>query len=184
MKVLIRVFGGLVALWVALLLVGLVLPGHYRVERSTLVSASPGGVYPLVGDLRAWSRWGVWFERDPAMKISYSPVTDEVGSWSSWTSKSQGDGKMTITLARPSEAFEYRMDFADMGMVARGSMGLAAAPGGATRVTMTMEGDLGRSPVNRWFGLFMDRMIGPDFEGGLANLKRLAESPGSRPGAR
>jgi len=176
MKVLIRIFGGLVALWVALLLVGLVLPGHYRVERSALVSAAPDRIFLLVSDLRAWSRWGVWFGRDPAMKISYSPVTSEVGSWSSWTSKSQGDGKMTVTLSRPNEAFEYRMDFSDMGMVARGTMGLSPAPGGATRVTMAMEGDLGRSPVNRWFGLFMDRLIGPDFEGGLANLKRLAES--------
>jgi len=39
-----------------------------------------------------------------------------------------------------------------------------------------MEGDLGHSPVNRWFGLFMDKLVGPDFDAGLANLKRLSES--------
>ena len=42
---------------------------------------------------------------------------------------------------------------------------------------MGMEGDLGRSPINRWFGLFMDRLVGPDFEAGLANLKRISEAP-------
>jgi hypothetical protein len=69
------------------------------------------------------------------------------------------------------------MEFSDMGMVSRGTVALAPGPGGATRVTMAMEGDLGHSPVNRWFGVFMDRLVGPDFEAGLANLKRLGESP-------
>jgi hypothetical protein len=176
MKLVVRVFGGLVGLWVLLLLVGLVLPGHYRVERSILVAAKPAAIYPLIGDLKAWRLWGVWFGRDPAMQISYSPATTEVGAWSQWRSKTQGDGKMTISATRPPEYFEYKMEFADMGMVARGTMALGQAPGGATRVTMAMEGDLGHSPVNRWFGLFMDRLAGPDFEQGLANLKKLSEA--------
>ena len=176
MKIVAWVFGVLVALWVLLLLVGLVLPGHYRVERSSLVAAKPDAIYPLVGDLRAWSKWGVWFARDPAMQISYSPVTNEVGSWSQWKSKSQGDGKMTISTLRPLEDFEYQMEFTDMGMVSRGTMALSPGQGGTTRVVMSMEGDLGRSPLNRWFGLFMDKLVGPDFEAGLANLKRLSEA--------
>ena len=176
MKLVAWVFGGLVGLWVLLLLVGLVLPGHYRVERSVVIAARPAAVYPLVGYLRAWRQWGVWFGRDPAMQVSYSPATSEVGAWSQWRSKSQGDGKMTITAARPPEYFEYRMEFADMGMASRGTMALAAQSGGATRVTMGMEGDLGRSPINRWFGLFMDRLVGPDFEAGLANLKKISEA--------
>jgi hypothetical protein len=177
MKLVAWIFGGLVGLWLVLLLVGFVLPGHYRVERSTVIAAKPDAVYPLVGDLKAWRLWGVWFGRDPAMRVSYSPATTEVGAWSQWKSKSQGDGKMTISATRPPVYFEYKMEFADMGMVSRGTMALEAAPGPATRVTMAMEGDLGRSPINRWFGLFMDRLVGPDFEGGLANLKRISEAP-------
>ena len=177
MKLVAWIFGGLVGLWVLLLLVGFVLPGHYRVERSTVIAARPAAVYPLVGDLRAWRQWGVWFGRDPAMQLGYSPATAEVGAWSQWKSKSQGDGKMTITAVRPPEYFEYRMEFSDMGMASKGTMELAAAPDGTTRVTMAMEGDLGRSPINRWFGLFMDRLVGPDFDGGLANLKRISEAP-------
>jgi hypothetical protein len=173
-KILIKIFGGIVALWLVLLLIGFFLPGHYRVERSILIAAKPETIYPLVGDLRAWSKWGVWFARDPAMKITYSQITNEVGSWSSWISKSQGDGKMTIASIRPLEDFEYRMEFSDMGMVSRGAVTLSRAPDLSTRVTMSMEGDLGRSPLNRWFGLFMDKLIGPDFEAGLANLKRIA----------
>ena len=47
--------------------------------------------------------------------------------------------------------------------------------GAGTRVTWTNEGDMGANPVNRYFGLFMDRLVGPDFEGGLKNLKVLVE---------
>jgi uncharacterized protein YndB with AHSA1/START domain len=174
MKLVVRISAVLVGIWVILLGIGFVLPGHYRVERTTLVAAKPAAVYPLVSDLKAWKRWGVWFERDPAMQISYSPFTSEVGAWSQWKSKSQGDGKMTISAVRPPEYFEYRMEFTDMGMVSTGTMGLTPV-GGSTRVSMTMEGDLGRSPVNRWFGLFMGKLVGPDFDEGLANLKRIAE---------
>jgi hypothetical protein len=177
MKLVAWIFGALFGLWVLLLLVGLALPGHYRVERSTVIAARPAAVFPLVGDLKSWRQWGVWFGRDPAMQVGYSPATTEVGAWSQWKSKTQGDGKMTITAVRPPEFFEYRMEFAAMGLSSRGTMELAAAPEGGTRVTMAMEGDLGRSPVNRWFGLFMDRLVGPDFDGGLANLKRLSEAP-------
>jgi hypothetical protein len=34
---------------------------------------------------------------------------------------------------------------------------------------------MGGNPVNRYFGVMMDRLVGPDFEAGLANLKALAE---------
>jgi hypothetical protein len=158
-------------------LIGFVLPGHYRVERSIVIQARPAAVFPLVGDLKAWRRWGVWFSRDPAMQIEYSPATTEVGAWSQWKSKSQGDGKMTISAVHPDDDFEYTMLFADIGMVSHGTMALTPVAGGSTRVTMGMEGDLGHNPLYRWFGVFMDKLVGPDFEAGLANLKRVAESP-------
>jgi hypothetical protein len=175
-KLVIKIFGALVALWVVLALVGFVLPGHYRVERSTVIDAKPAAIFPLVGDLKAWRRWGIWFSRDPGMHVEYSPATTEVGAWSQWKSQSQGDGKMTITAVHPDDDFEYSMVFADIGMVSHGTMALAPGPDGATRVTMAMEGDLGHNPLYRWFGVFMNKLVGPDFEAGLANLKKLSES--------
>jgi hypothetical protein len=177
MKLIVKIFAGLVAVWLILMLVGLVLPGHYRVVRTTVIAAKPSAVYPHVADLKAWRDWGVWFVRDPQMQISYSPATTEVGAWSQWKSKSQGDGKMTITVSRAPADFEYRMDFLDMNMAARGTMELTPAGPDGTQVAMTMAGDLGHSPVNRWFGLFMDKLVGPDFVAGLANLKRISEAP-------
>ncbi len=40
----------------------------------------------------------------------------------------------------------------------------------------TSGGDLGFNPMHRWFGLFMDKFIGPDFERGLVKLQELSEA--------
>ena len=177
MKLLVRFLGALVVLVVALAIVGLFLPRHYAVSRSIVIAAPASAIYPNIGDLKGWSKWGVWFARDPAMEISYSPSTSGVGAWSDWKSKSQGNGRMTVTAEQPATRFDYRLEFPDHGMVASGSMSLAPEGAGSTRVTAGMEGDLGANPMNRWFGVFMDKLIGPDFEGGLANLKRISEAP-------
>jgi hypothetical protein len=177
MKLLARLLVGLVGLVALLAVIGLLLPGHYHVRRSTFISAPPAAIFPNIRDLKAWPKWGVWFERDPAMTIAYSPATAGVGAWSEWKSKSQGNGRMTVTAEEPPSRFDYRLEFPDEGMVSNGSLSLAPSGDGSTRVTAEIEGDLGRNPVNRWFGLFMDKMLGPDFEGGLANLKRISEAP-------
>ncbi|HZZ19568.1 MAG TPA: SRPBCC family protein [Opitutaceae bacterium] len=175
MKLIIKVFSALFGLWLILMVVGFFLPGRYRVERTTVIAASPAAVYAQVADLKAWRKWGVWFARDPDMKIEYSPATTEVGAWSQWTSKSQGDGKMTISSTHAPDLFEYQMEFKDVGMVSQGGMRLTPIGPAMTQVSMTMEGALGHSPMFRWFGLFMGKLVGPDFEAGLANLKRISE---------
>jgi hypothetical protein len=177
MKIFKRTVGAILGLVVALALVGLLLPGHYRVERTAVIAAKPAAIFPLIGDLKAWQQWGVWFRRDPAMQIAYSPATTGVGAWSEWKSKTQGDGRMTVTSVQAPAAFEYRIEFPDMGMAATGTMALAPGADGTTLVRMGMEGDLGRNPANRWFGLFMERMISPDFDAGLANLRKICEAP-------
>ena len=132
MKIIVKIFGVLVGLWLVLMVVGFFLPGHYRVERTTVIAAKPEAIFPYVADLKAWRQWGVWFARDPAMEVSYSPATTEVGAWSQWKSKSQGDGKMTISSVHPYDDFVYKMEFIDVGMVAQGGMRLTPAAGGST----------------------------------------------------
>ncbi len=106
MKTLLKILGVFIVLVLALALVGFLLPGHYKVERSVAIAAKPEVIFPLVGDLKAWPRWGVWFARDPAMQITYSAATTGVDAWSAWTSKSQGNGRMTVTAERSPALFE------------------------------------------------------------------------------
>ena len=173
MSILKKILGGLAVLVLALVLVAYAFPRQYRVERALVINAKPEAVLAQVADLSAWKNWGAWQERDPQMKLSYSKPTAGVGAWSAWESKSEGNGKMTITEQTPAR-ITYRLEFPDQGMQSVGTIELRAQDGGI-RVVWADAGDLGMNPMNRWFGLFLDKFIGPDFERGLANLKRLAE---------
>jgi hypothetical protein len=83
---------------------------------------------------------------------------------------------MTFTAAEPERRLAYDLFFPDYGTTSQGDLRFAPE-GGATRVSWTMNGDMGRNPLFRWFALFADRMVGKDFDTGLANLKTLAEQP-------
>lgn len=167
----------LVVLLAAVLLAGgLMLSPKFAVARAITINAAPDKIYPLIADPRAWKQWSVWTQRDPAMTIEYTGTPAGSGAVWAWKSKSQGDGRMTFTTAQPPQQLGYELFFPDFGTTSSGEFQLAAQ-GGATQVTWTMNGDMGANPLYRWLGLFMDKLTGPDFDAGLANLKALAEKP-------
>jgi len=165
---------GIVLLAVGLFAVGAMLPSTFSVSRSVLVAAPADKVYALVADPRAWKQWSVWNRRDPAMKIEYSGPESGVGAAWAWHSESEGDGKMTFTAAEPRQLVGFDLYFPDFGTTSKGTLRFAPEAGG-TRVTWSMDGDMGKNPLYHWFALGADNMIGPDFAGGLANLKAVAE---------
>ncbi|KQW51643.1 MULTISPECIES: SRPBCC family protein [unclassified Roseateles] len=167
---------GIVALGLLVGLGGLLISPKFTVSRTLTISAPPEKIYALIADPRGWQQWSAWNQRDPAMAIEYSGPASGSGAVWSWKSKSQGDGRMTFTTAEPPKRLGYELFFPDFGTTSTGDFRLEAN-GGATQVTWTMNGDMGGNPVYRWMGLFMDKMVGPDFDAGLANLKALAEKP-------
>lgn len=171
----IKWFLGVFLLIVALLYFGgTMLSSKFVVARSTTIQAPPDKIYPLVANPRQWKQWSVWNQRDPAMDIRYEgPESGDGAKWT-WKSKTQGDGAMTFRKAVPPEQIGYELYFPDFGTTSTGDFTLKSE-GAATRVTWTMNGDMGNNPIFRWMTLFSDTMVGKDFEEGLANLKRLAE---------
>ena len=175
MKFLIRGIVTLLTLVVALLAIGFALPSQFKVQRSIEIGAPAAKVYPLIAAPAAWSKWSVWNQRDPKMTLEYAGPESGAGARWRWQSESEGNGEMEFTEAEVDRRIAYRLSFPDMGMQSTGLLTIEPAASGV-RLTWTNEGDMGGNPVNRWFGLFMDRLVGPDFETGLANLKKLAES--------
>jgi hypothetical protein len=175
MKTLLKVVGVLAAVLLVAVLAAFLFPRTYKVERAAVINARPDIVFAQVADLKSWKNWSVWHERDPAMKLSYSEPATGVGAWSAWESKSQGNGKMTFTAVEPVKRVGYKLEFVDMNSVSTGAIDLQPADKGV-RVTWVMDGDAGMNPLYRWFALFCDKMIGPDFEQGLAKLKSVAEA--------
>ncbi len=165
---------------IAVLLAAVVLGGGmaispgFVVTRSVVIDAPADKVFGLLEDPRAWKRWSVWNRRDPNMQIEYQgPQTGNGAQWS-WHSRTEGDGAMTFVRVDPGKRLGYELFIADFGSTSSGAFDLE--PQGAhTRVTWWMRGDMGANPLMRWMSLLADRMVGKDFEAGLANLKTLAE---------
>ena len=161
---------------IALLAVGagFFIPPTFLVQRSIDINAAPKKVYDLIVEPKRWKDWSVWTQRDPNMRIVYSGPPFGMGARWSWASKSEGTGSMEFTHVEPDRLVQYSLNFPDYGLRSNGVLRLDAA-GKVTRVTWTNEGDVGSNPLKHYLPLLMDRLVGPDFEASLANLKALAE---------
>lgn len=176
MRVVKWVLGIAIGLTLVLLLGGLLLSSKFSVSRSVSVNAPAEKIYALVASPKEWKRWSVWNQRDRSMKIEYFGPESGAGAGWSWQSASEGDGKMTLTAADAGQRVAFDLFFPDFGTTSRGEFRFVPA-GAGTKVTWSMDGDMGSNPLFHWFALFADRMVGKDFEGGLANLKVEAEKP-------
>jgi uncharacterized protein YndB with AHSA1/START domain len=163
--------GAVVALFVA---IGFCLPRKFHVERTLEINAPPEAVYAMIIKLREWPTWTAWTkQRYPDMKIEFSGPEEGVGARQSWEGKSSGRGSIEITSADPQEGIRYAFSFDDNPSTG----GIAFFPGpDSALVSWYADGDLGMNPVARYFGLQMDRFMGPDFEQGLMNLKKKVET--------
>ncbi len=152
-------------------------PDTFRVQRATTIQASPEKVFGFVNDFHRWSSWSPWEKLDPAMQKTHSGASVGKGAVYEWAGNGKvGQGRMEITEAMAPNRIAIKLDFLkpmEAHNVAEFSL---AARGGATEVVWAMHGP---APfVSKLMGVFisMDRLIGKDFETGLANLKAAAEA--------
>lgn len=176
MKLLSRILIVGVLIVALLAAVSFAFPRDYHIERSVEIKAPAAVVFAHVGDLRAWPKWTVWEEMDPAMKTVYSDNTTGVGATSEWNGPAAGEGNLKVTEYQAPNRIVYDLYLADFEMRSVGEIALSAA-NGETTVTWSDAGDLGMNPLNRWFGLAIDKVVGSDLEAGLARLKALCEAP-------
>jgi uncharacterized protein YndB with AHSA1/START domain len=166
----------LVGLAVLLAAASYLIPSKVNVSRDIAIAAPPDKVFALVNSTQATTQWSPWTGRDPAIKLMFSGPETGVGNKMEWTSEMRevGQGVQEITESVPNERVTSALDFGDMGQAVAA---IVLAPDGVgTRVTWTLDTDMGMNPIARWMGLAMDGMIGKDYEAGLAKLKSLAES--------
>lgn len=165
--------GSLAGIALIFLVVGLLLPSKYSVERSSSIDAGPEHIHELVGELKRWPEWTPWLEDDPTIKVSTSDQTNGVGAHQSWIGES-GSGELTITASSPQQGIEYDLSFDDGAFQSKARL-VYANENDATTVTWVMSGDVGMNIIGRYFGIMMDSMVGPMFEAGLGKLKVAVE---------
>lgn len=169
MRALANLFKAVLFVAVLLTAVAYLLPRQVEVVRQAQIAAAPARIWPWLAEPRRWPAWSPWQAREPDLVPQYSGPASGVGAGWSWRSASQGQGHMVFTAATPPQRLAFQLTFDDMGSTAEGAFVLEPV-GADTRVTWRMRSDLGLNPLSRWFGLAMDRLVGRDFETGLARL--------------
>ena len=174
MKLALNILKYLLGLLVLLVAIAFLLPSAYSAQRSMTINAPAEKVFPLIANQKEWKRWSVWNQRDPAMTMTYAGPEAAVGSKWTWKSKSEGNGGMEWSAVEANKRIGFVLTMEGMSP-STGELQLTPQ-GNGTKVVWTMNGDAGMNPIVRWLGLFMDKMVGPDFEAGLTHLKKLAEA--------
>ena len=166
----------IVGVLVLLTVGGFLLPSEYKVERDIVIAAAPEKIHGAVADLSTWPTWTAWTESaDPTCKWTFSAPSSGVGAVMTWKGEKMGDGRLELTGSSPTEGVEYDVAFAEGQDPAQGGVRYETLADGTTKVTWFNTGDLGTNPLARYMGLFMDTMLGPDFEKGLEGLKERVE---------
>lgn len=171
-----KILLGLVAVLVILVIVIAMQPATFHVERSVVISTSPDVVIAQIDDFHSWRAWSPWEKLDPGMTRSFGGAPAGVGAKYAWVgNKEVGEGRMTIERSEP-ELIQIKLEFLKP-FAATNTATFAFAPTAeGTRTTWAMDGN--NNFVGKAFHLVMnmDKMIGPDFERGLAAIKSTAET--------
>ena len=155
-------------------------PDSFSVRRSTTLQAPPDKVFVLLTDFHRWADWSPWEALDPAMKRSFSGPASGPGAVYEWAgNQAVGAGRMEITGAQPARQVDIKLDFLRPFEGHNTTVFTLEPQGAATSLTWTMTGPM--PFVSKLMSVFvsMDKLIGKDFETGLAKLKGVVEKPGA-----
>lgn len=162
---------------IAFLVVAALQPAAFRYERHLAIAAPASVLFGWVNDLHRFQEWSPWARIDPAVKNTFTGPAAGVGAALAWDGNSKvGAGSMTVTESRPSDLVRLRLEFLRPFRATHTAEFTFQTEGAQTLVSWSMTGR-NNFPAKA-FGLFanLDRMVGRDFEKGLASLKALAET--------
>ena len=172
-----KILIGLTLALAALVVVVALQPAEYRVSRTATIAAEPAAVFAQVNDLHKFQTWNPFARMDPGAKNTYEGAPDGVGAAVAWSGNSQvGEGRMTIIESRPNELIRIRLDFVRPFASTAVAEFTFTPEGERTAVTWSLTGRKNLVAKAIHLVMSMDRMVGGQFEQGLATLKSLTEA--------
>jgi len=160
----------------AILILAATKPDTFRIERRAVINAPAERIFSVLSDFHQWGGWSPWETKDPDMKRNFSGAERGRGAVYGWEGdKNVGTGRMEILEANAPSKLAIKLDFFKP-FEAHNTAEFTMLPqGNATNVHWVMHGPA--TFMSKVMGVFMnfDKMVGKDFEAGLANLKKLTE---------
>lgn len=151
-------------------------PDSFRIERSITVKAPPEKVFALINDFQKWTLWSPWEKKDPGMKRSLSGPAQGTGAIYAWEgNKDVGTGRMEILESKAPSKVSIKLNFMKP-FEAQNTAEFSVNPKGEqTEVVWAMFGPQPFLAKLMSLVFNMEKMVGPDFEQGLAAMKSAAE---------
>jgi uncharacterized protein YndB with AHSA1/START domain len=151
-------------------------PDKFSVKRSVEIKAAPETVFRLINDFRQWPKWSPWEKLDPNLRRTLSGAESGRGSVYEWEGdKKVGAGRMEILDSVPPSRVDIKLSFLKPFKAENRTVFTITPVGGASHVLWEMTGT--NNLMFKVMGMFMsmDKMVGGDFEKGLAAMKVEAE---------
>jgi uncharacterized protein YndB with AHSA1/START domain len=170
------IFIVVVLLIAAVLVYAATKPDAFRVQRTASINASPAKVFGLINDFHTWASWSPWEKKDLGMKKTHSGPAQGKGAVLEWDgNKDVGTGRMEVLESVPASQIRIKLDFLKPFEAHNQAEFTLIPKDGSTEVTWAMYGPQPFMMKVMDLVMNMDKMVGKDFEDGLANLKALAE---------
>ncbi len=165
----------ILALVVGLLAYAAAQPAAFRIARAATIKAPADKIYPLIADFQAWTAWSPYEKLDPEMRKTYEGAPSGQGAVYRWEGKKAGTGRMEITDTAAPNRVTIKLDFSKPFVAHNIAEFTLEAVGETTTVAWAMTGH--RPFMMKVMGIFMnmDKLVGKDFEAGLASLKAATE---------
>jgi hypothetical protein len=176
-----KILIGLAVVVIVFVIIVALQPAHYQVTRSATMSAPSAAVFEQINDFHKWDAWSPWAKLDPAMKTTFEGPPAGTGAIYTWVGNSKvGEGRMTLTESRTNDLIRLKLDFIKPFASTAMNEFNFKPEGDRTAVTWSMTGE--NNFIGKAFCLFMnmDKMVGGDFEKGLASLKSVTEIAGKK----
>lgn len=172
-----KLFIALVVMALLIVVIGMLLPDRFLIERSIIVAAPAERVFEPIADLRQWPTWTTWNTTNyPSMTWTYDGASIGVGASARWTDPSMGgEGRMTVTDHQPDRVMSYEWTWAGGKQRSTGSLTLEPTEQG-TRVKWSVQGDLSNIGQRYGYHVFQfAQTLGAQFDDSLEGLKRQVE---------
>jgi uncharacterized protein YndB with AHSA1/START domain len=176
-KILLTILGLVAVVILGVLGLAATKPNTFRVERSATIAAPPAAVFAVVNDFNRWSEWSPWADLDPNMTKRIDGSGIGTGASYYWKGNDKvGEGRMTITESVPDTRVGMKLEFLAPWVQTNDVEIVLEAIAEGTKTSWAMTGHCDFMTKVMTVFVSMDQMMGKDFEKGLANLARVAES--------
>ena len=164
----------IIGLVLVLLLIALILPGRYQIEKTSIINKSVPEVMDKIADLRHYAAWNPWQQSDPRAIGSITGIPKTIGHKYAWEGKKVGVGSLTIRDIDKKHVHFILEFIKPFKSIASDNWLFEEWGNGETKITWSNNGEL-PFPIARLMGPFLTQTLNKQFEKGLLNLKKMCE---------